>query len=337
MVEVGIIGGGLIGGSILKTGISNWSETVVTIFDADISVAPKAERINGIWKTIPSMVATADVIFVCVPSNQYENVLQNISDALPKRTKETKLILTDVTSPKAQITKLFNRFTALRSDCEIIMGHPMAGTEHHGFDASFDGLFKDRTWVLFNEHHATVSAFMTVMQLILDLQAHVSVLDAIEHDRIISHISHMPYVLAAAEAIMVARSANPKLAYRLAAGSFSDVTRVAGSPSSISVPMLHENQQLAEDNIRTIEGIVDEFKQATQRNSQEEIQGLFREAQQGRSSFNHVKQTNDIEAFSTGSENLIPLCYNISKTGGVIYSIDRHDDRWVLHCEIIES
>jgi len=117
--------------------------------------------------------------------------------------------------------------------------HPMAGKESSGFLAGGPQLFDGCAWVLCLEPGDTdLTDWLTLAGLCTSLGARVVPVTAAEHDRAVAQISHVPHLLAAALSGVLA--GNP-LAGTLAAGSFRDGTRVAGSRPELIAAMCGGN------------------------------------------------------------------------------------------------
>jgi prephenate dehydrogenase len=324
MSRVGIIGAGLIGGSILKAGLRNWSDDELAVYDKNHEIKQDIENIGAIWKEdIESLCIWADIVFICVPFSQFEPTLKEINSAIPLRIQEQKLVISDVTSPKSDIVALFDGFDNIFNHTEIVFGHPMAGTEYSGFRASFEDLFIDKTWVLLPDHNPHPEAFLQIMERVILIGARVCVLPVIQHDEIVTKISHMPYMLAAVAGILVADAEHPKLAYRLSAGSFADVTRVTGSAVELSVSMFYGNAAFAVPAIEKILKTVNRFKQATIDNSEKDLAELFFHAKEGRSAYLETKDSAPAISETVALDKVILTCHEISVAGGIVHGVKR--------------
>jgi prephenate dehydrogenase len=103
----------------------------------------------------------------------------------------------------------------------------MAGTSESGWAATDPELFRDAVWAVGVDEGTRAEPWTRVARLALDCGSVVVPVVAAEHDRAVARISHLPHVLA--EALALAGAAGGDLALGLAAGSFRDGTRVAGT------------------------------------------------------------------------------------------------------------
>jgi prephenate dehydrogenase len=121
----------------------------------------------------------------------------------------------------------------------------MAGTEHKGFENSFEGLFKGASWVITNQFNISQLKIQKLLDVINYLEAKAVFTSAKEHDEAVALISHMPMVVA--QALMLTAKDNP-LALEIASSGFRDMTRLALSNEEMAcdmVSMNHKNIELA--------------------------------------------------------------------------------------------
>lgn len=148
---------------------------------------------------------------------------------------------TDVCSVKSEVARMVSE----RGLSERwVGGHPMAGTAEHGWEASREGLFRGAAWALTFDGAAHYgphwpSLWAEVVHLAEALGARAVPALAAEHDAAVARISHLPHLLADALAVVASRGGG--LAYRLAAGSFADGTRVAGAPVALQRALCESN------------------------------------------------------------------------------------------------
>jgi prephenate dehydrogenase len=155
-------------------------------------------------------------------------------------------VVTDVVSVKrpvlaaAHATGLGGRYVG---------GHPMAGTEHAGFAASDPALLDGAAWVLCVEDDTDLAAWRAVAELVTGAGCRVVPCSAAAHDDAQARISGLPHLLAAALATVGARGG--PLAAVLAAGSFRDGARVAGSRPELIAALCDSNRDV-------LAGVLDE-------------------------------------------------------------------------------
>ena len=119
-------------------------------------------------------------------------------------------------------------------DQRFVGGHPLAGAETSGIAHARADLFDGATWYLTPTRQTSGVRYEALHRILSALGARPAAIDAEAHDAILALVSHLPHVLAN---VLVSQAA-----ITLAAGgelmpatgpSFRDLTRVAGSSSSI--------------------------------------------------------------------------------------------------------
>ena len=214
MQKIGIIGLGLIGGSIFKD---------LTALGYDVKAVSHSQNGEKIYKSYEDL-KDREIIFVCSAMNKTLAVLDELENILPAET-----IVTDVCSLKEFVSKKERPYI-------FIPSHPMAGTEHKGYENSFSGLFKGAKWVITKRCPQT----QTLTQIIKQLGATPVFMSAGEHDEAAAMISHMPMVVA--QALFLAASKNPKH-LEIAASGFRDMTRLALSNEEMAIDMVTMNAE----------------------------------------------------------------------------------------------
>lgn len=211
-MKIGIIGLGLIGGSLFKDLQKAY----------DVIAVSQSQSGDRIFKSYNAL-KDRDLIFVCTPMNKTLKVLVELESILSPIT-----VVTDVCSLKKFVSKKERPY-------KFIPSHPMAGTEHKGFENSFEGLFKNAKWVITGEKNDLL------LEIINYVGAKPVFTTAEKHDEAVAMISHMPMVIA--QALMLAAKDNP-LALEIASSGFRDMTRLALSNEEMAndmVTMNHKN------------------------------------------------------------------------------------------------
>jgi prephenate dehydrogenase len=193
------------------------------------AVADGFDATTDLTHTLTRAADTGALIVLAVPMPALPSMLAHISELAPK------CPLTDVTSVK---TAVLDEVAAAGLQERFVGGHPMTGTENSGWTAGHAGLFTAAPWVVSVDDDVDPVVWSMVMTLALDCGAVVVPARSDEHDAAAAAISHLPHLLAEALAIT---AAEVPLAFALAAGSFRDATRVAGSPPDLVRAMCEAN------------------------------------------------------------------------------------------------
>ncbi|MGW4398378.1 prephenate dehydrogenase [Amycolatopsis nivea] len=234
MRDVCVIGLGLIGGSLLRaaaaSGRTVWGTTVSEV-DADAASRGGYDVTTDAEAALQRAAAADAIVVIAVPLPAVENLLRQVAQ------HASHCILTDVVSVKGPMLDAVRRRAPYT---RYVGGHPMAGTSHSGWLAGDTMLFRDAAWVVGVEEETDLTAWAEVTRLVLDVGAHAVPLPADSHDETVARISHLPHLFAAILAAVGAQGG--PLAMSLAAGSFRDGTRVAGSSPDLVRAMTEGNR-----------------------------------------------------------------------------------------------
>lgn len=228
-----VLGLGLIGGSLLRRLHDagrhvfgyNRSEPTATAAAAD-----GYDVSTDLVATLTRAAAESALIVLATPAPTIDGLLTEVAQYAPQ------CPLTDVVSVKQQVAAQVH---ARGLSQNFVGGHPMAGSAESGWQATDPGLFTGAVWVVATDDGADPTIWRIVAQLALDAGSRVIAAASDEHDRAVAGISHLPHLTASATAAVGAGEG--ELALRLAAGSFRDGTRVAGTAPDLQRAMLEAN------------------------------------------------------------------------------------------------
>jgi prephenate dehydrogenase len=221
-----IIGVGLIGGSLARALKAAGAVGEVVGYGRSAESLQKAVELGVIDRAetdVAAAVKGADVVVLGVPVGTMVTVLD-----LLKHHLEPQTILTDVGSTKGSVVAAAEQvFGALPP--RFIPGHPIAGTERSGVEASFAELYQQRRVILTPSANSDRDALETVRWLWQQAGAEVIEMSVEHHDEVLAATSHLPHMLAFTLVDTLARLEDHDDIFRFAAGGFRDFTRIASS------------------------------------------------------------------------------------------------------------
>ena len=221
-----IIGVGLIGGSLARglrqAGVVG--EIIGCGRDAEHLARAKALNVIDRYSTdVVEAISGADMIVIAVPMQAMESVFRSMQGHL-----DAQSILTDVGSVKGSaVTAAQGVFGDV--PVNYVPGHPIAGTENSGVEASFAELFQDRRVILTPLETNPRDAVEKVRAMWQACGAEVVSMDVKHHDEVLAATSHLPHMLAYALVDTLARMDDSQEIFSYAAGGFRDFTRIASS------------------------------------------------------------------------------------------------------------
>ncbi|HEX4106875.1 MAG TPA: prephenate dehydrogenase/arogenate dehydrogenase family protein [Solirubrobacteraceae bacterium] len=222
-MRIAVVGVGLIGGSIGLAARALGHEVVG--FDADARVLVQARERGAVdagAARLAAALAGADAAFVAAPVGVLPAVVQATLDAA-----QSGCVVSDVGSTKRTLI-------AASADERFVGGHPLAGAETAGVRHARAELFRGATWYLTPATGTSGVLYERLHRLLAAFGAQPTAIDAGEHDRVMSSVSHLPHVLANVLVAQAARALGEDAERLPAIGpSFRDATRVAGANGAI--------------------------------------------------------------------------------------------------------
>lgn len=245
--SVGIVGLGLIGGSIAKR-LAATGSCKVYAYNRHQTMYKEA-RALGIT-CVESVAELArmqpNVLILCNSLASMPEVLGEISRGINKQ----HTTLTDVGSVKGLVREQVK--AAGLGDC-YIGAHPMAGSEFTGWQASSVQLLNGALWAVSVDENSDFWRFLAVLRVIVSLCGNRAlVLNDSIHDASAALISHMPHVVSTALANVLCGSENRNVALQMSAGSWRDMTRVALTDPDRTRAMVAENRRNVADLLGSV-------------------------------------------------------------------------------------
>ncbi|MCM1102808.1 MAG: prephenate dehydrogenase [Clostridium sp.] len=225
-MKIGLIGLGLIGGSIAKAIRLAEPETEITAYDVDPNALALAGQEGCIDAAADGVTKEAfgacDYLFLCAPVSENDGMLEQIAGVM-----KAGAVLTDVGSVKGDIHAHIRR---LNLETCFIGGHPMAGSEKTGYENADANLFENVYYLITPTARTSKEQLAGYERLIRDMRAVPLVMTPEKHDYVTGAVSHLPHVIAAALVNFVRENDQEDGVMKMiAAGGFRDITRIASS------------------------------------------------------------------------------------------------------------
>ena len=224
--RLAIIGVGLIGGSLARV-LREKGEVgeIVGIGRGEANLKRAMELgVIDCYVTDPCEgVEGADLVFLATPVCSIVSLVELLAPFLAPGA-----IVTDGGSVKEGIVFPCERL--LPPGSYFVGGHPIAGTEHSGVEASFATLYEGRRCILTPTGSTDEAALRKVQKMWEVAGSEVILMDPVKHDRVVAAISHLPHMVAYSLVNAVEgydRFEDSILRY--SAGGFRDFTRIASS------------------------------------------------------------------------------------------------------------
>jgi prephenate dehydrogenase len=234
-VNIGIVGLGLMGGSLAKAvkrysiankvyGYVNKEKTKQEVLELDL--VDELVDLN-------TLKQRCDIIILAIPVDAIIAMFPQFLDI----SSETTII--DLGSTKEYIVK--NVPASIREN--FIAAHPMTGTEKFGPKAAIDGLYEGKTVVLCNLEKNENTHVNKAFRIFQGIGMRIVVMDAKEHDIHACFMSHLPHAISFSLANTVMGHEDPKSIIALAAGGFKDMSRIAKSSPQMWSDIFSQNKE----------------------------------------------------------------------------------------------
>lgn len=253
-MKVGIVGIGLIGGSLAR-GLAGRGHTLVG-YDANARHAAEAVELGLVPElmALEELPAACDVVAVAVPVDRTAEVCASLLDASGTAT------VFDLGSTKGALA------TALRGHPargRLVLTHPMAGTEFSGPRAAVDGLYRGKTVVFCDLTDSDPAAVAHVRALYEALGMRIVEQDAMAHDLHVAYVSHISHLSSFALSLTVlAKERDEGQIFNLASGGFASTVRLAKSNAATWAPIFELNRDHVLDVLDEYINVLAEFRTA---------------------------------------------------------------------------
>ena len=249
-----IIGVGLIGGSIgLRIKAMEHIGIVVGHDQPDILDEALARgAIDRGAGDLAEAVADADLIVLAVPVDEAVKLLPTVL-----RIARADAVITDTCPVKTKLVQTAKQ--AEHAQATYIGGHPLAGSDRQGIANADVNLFESAYWLLTPSPDAPSHARESLSWWVRMLGGYPLVMEPELHDRIMAVTSHVPFIIALALSLWVARQSGeqPQIA-KLATGNFQSMTGMAVLPQAVWEGVLRANQADVEKALTEFAAVLEE-------------------------------------------------------------------------------
>lgn len=245
---------------------------------ASRDIAIERGMINRATDDFASFAPLADMIILTLPIQQTLAFIKELANLDLKE----GVIISDAGSTKSAIVTAAEENFAGKS-VRFIGGHPMAGSHKTGAASADVNLFENAYYIFTPSNLTTPDTLEEMKDLLSGLHARFIEIDAEEHDRVTSQISHFPHILASGLMEQTASYAEQhEMARRFAAGGFRDMTRIAESEPGMWTSILLSNRETIIERIEDFKERLDEIGQAISKGDENQIWNFFNQAREQR-------------------------------------------------------
>jgi len=234
MKKVGIIGVGLMGGSLAMALKSRFRRLTICGYarsEKSLGRIKRLKIVDKVSRRLEDVVGESDIIVIALPIYASIEYLKKISPFLKRGA-----IVMDLGSTKELISRQAKRY--LPQGIAFVGCHPLCGSEKAGAQHATRTLYRQAQCIITASRRDR--ATKVVAKLWQDVGARVSYLSARAHDELVSYFSHLPHILSFA-----LTNTAPAQHKKFVPPSFKDLTRISHSPSHLWTDIFLSNR----DNI----------------------------------------------------------------------------------------
>lgn len=276
-----IAGLGLIGASMalgIKRDHPDYEILGYNRSQASRDIALERGMIDRATDDFASFAPLADVIILTLPIKQTIAFIKELANLDLKE----GVIISDAGSTKSAIVATAEKYFADKF-VRFVGAHPMAGSHKTGAASADVNLFENAYYIFTPSSLTTPDTLEEMRDLLSGLHARFIEIDATEHDRVTSQISHFPHILASGLMEQTASYAEEhEMARCFAAGGFRDMTRIAESEPGMWTSILLSNRDTIIERIEDFKGRLGEIGQAISRGDENQIWNFFNQAREQR-------------------------------------------------------
>ena len=267
--KIGIIGLGLIGGSLAKT-IKKHTEHTVYGYDIDKATMSRAKLLEAIdGELSDNLIPSCDYVFLALYPKANIKILKEKAPLFAASS-----VVIDCGGIKKEICEI-GRVLSKQYNFIFIGGHPMAGREVWGFRSAISTLFKGASMILTPEGDIDIATLARTKAFFLELGfGSVTIKTPADHDRIIAHTSQLAHVLSSS----YIRSHTAAEHRGLSAGSFKDMTRVATLNDKMWTEIFLDNKKYLLGEIDELIKHLSEYREALDHSDEETLTKLMQES-----------------------------------------------------------
>lgn len=280
-----VVGLGLIGGSFAKGMREKGLFDEVVGVDLDAESRRLAVELGVVDRCETELAAAcqgAAVIQLAVPILAMEKLLGQLA-----RLELGDAVLTDVGSAKGNVVHAA-RLAFDGKVARFVPGHPIAGSEQSGVEASNAELFRRHKVILTPQASTDAAALALIDGLWRALGADVEHMEVEHHDQVLAATSHLPHLLAFTLVDSLAKRSENLEIFRYAAGGFRDFTRIAGSDPVMWHDIFLANREAVLRTLDAFRDDLDALRGAVDAGDGHQLLGVFTRARHAREHFSKI-------------------------------------------------
>ncbi|MGQ9425934.1 bifunctional prephenate dehydrogenase/3-phosphoshikimate 1-carboxyvinyltransferase [Gilvimarinus sp. F26214L] len=277
---------------------------------------------------VADQLGKGDLICIAVPTLSVTSVLQQIAD-----TVSCDVTITDCASVKGHVEKAAQQVFG-QVPSQLILGHPIAGSEKSGVGAADSRLFVRHRVILTPSGDADEHHLQRVIRMWRALGAEVVGMPVKEHDDVLAATSHLPHLIAYSLVDTLAHDTENENIFRYAAGGFRDFTRIASSDPTMWHDIVLANRDSVLRALDLFGNNLAQLRDAIDRDDGDYLMGVFTRAKAAR---DHFSSRVARKSYTESSNHMAreSLQYRVQPGGTITGSLRVPGDKSISHRSIM--
>jgi len=267
-MKIGIIGIGLIGGSLAKDLKKVMPEAEIFGLDNNPEHLKKALELN-IIDVIgeESMLGEAEIVFLAIPVDAAVEALPKILDKV-----EDQTLVIDAGSTKKLICSAVSDHPKRRN---FLACHPIAGTEFSGPEAAIEGLYEGKTNIICEVEKTAFKLQEKALDLFSRIGMRIRYMNPEAHDKHIAYVSHLSHISSfMLGKTVIEKEKNERDIFDMAGSGFESTVRLAKSSPAMWTPIFDQNR---ENVIETLEEYIQNLEDFRKKLLENDMEGIYQE------------------------------------------------------------
>ncbi len=264
-MNVGVIGLGLIGGSIALKIKEIDKNTVIYGLDKDLDSMSYSLSKGIIDKKLDiNSINNLKYIFIAIPVDAIKSEIESILNKISNNT-----LVVDLGSTKYEICKKVQDHSNRKN---FLAAHPIAGTEFSGPSAAINNLFDNKVLILCETEKTDQDLLSDALKIFDLMNMNIINMDSIEHDKHIAYVSHLSHI----SSFMLGKTVMNKekdqdTIYDMAGSGFESTVRLAKSSPETWASIFVENKKNILESLNEYISNINNFKTLIENGDKEKL------------------------------------------------------------------
>lgn len=268
-MRIGIVGLGLIGGTIAKSLKNKYKISAFDISNDTLTYATNNNIIDEAFYDIEEFIKNNDVFYLCLYPKALVDFLSKYKNIFPKGS-----LVIEISGVKEYIVNEINNLNI--KDFDVVFSHPVAGSEKVGVYHSNAEIFKNANYIITPTKNNTKTSLELTKKLAKEMGfLNISFVTPKEHDDIIAYTSQLTHVISLSLVNSISTNLDTK---KFIGDSYRDLTRISKINEKLWPDLFITNKNALLSKIDSFQVELNKFKEAIKMNDKSKLEELMIES-----------------------------------------------------------